>query len=99
MGLFERLGDLDDLAVAVVGAEVDRRADAPAPSSAALRTEANMIWSAPLGYVSSSLWFNLTMNGILCAYLRETAPRTPTVEATALVPPSIASLTMLSGSK
>ena len=39
------------------------------------------------------------MNGILCAYLRLTAPSTPSVEATALQPPSIASLTMFSGSK
>ena len=39
------------------------------------------------------------MNGMRCAYLRETAPSTPSVEATALQPPSIASLTMFSGSK
>jgi hypothetical protein len=39
------------------------------------------------------------MNGILCAYLRETAPSTPSVEATPLQPPSMASLTMFSGSK
>ena len=58
-----------------------------------------MIWSAPFGYVRSSLWLIFTMNGILCAYLRETAPSTPTVEAIALVPPSIASWTRFSGSK
>ena len=39
------------------------------------------------------------MNGILCAYLRATTPSTPKVDATALQPPSIASLTMFSGSK
>ena len=39
------------------------------------------------------------MNGILCAYLREHAPSTPSVDATALQPPSIASFTMFSGSK
>ena len=39
------------------------------------------------------------MNGILCAYLRATEPSTPSVEATALQPPSIASFTMFSGSK
>ena len=39
------------------------------------------------------------MNGILCAYFRATAPSTPSVEATALQPPSIASFTMFSGSK
>jgi hypothetical protein len=39
------------------------------------------------------------MNGILCAYLRATEPSTPSVDATALQPPSIASLTMFSGSK
>ncbi len=40
-----------------------------------------------------------TMNGILCAHLRETAPSTPNVEATALQPPSTASSTIFSGSK
>ena len=39
------------------------------------------------------------MKGILCAYLRLTAPSTPNVEATALQPPSIASRTRFSGSK
>ncbi len=35
----------------------------------------------------------------MCAYLRATAPRTPSVEATALQPPSMASFTIPSGSK
>ena len=39
------------------------------------------------------------MNGILWAYFRLTAPSTPSVLATALHPPSTASLTMFSGSK
>ena len=39
------------------------------------------------------------MNGMWWAYLRAHAPSTPSVEATALQPPSIASLTMFSGSK
>ncbi len=47
----------------------------------------------------NSLWLNLRMNGILCAYLRAHMPSTPSVDATALQPPSIASLTMFSGSK
>jgi hypothetical protein len=38
------------------------------------------------------------MKGILWAYLRAIAPSTPSVEATALQPPSIASFTMFSGS-
>ena len=58
-----------------------------------------MIWSYRFGYVMNSLWFNFTMNGILWAYLRETTPRVPRVEVTALQPPSIASFTMLAGSK
>ena len=37
------------------------------------------------------------MNGILWAYLRDTMPSTPSVEATPLQPPSMASLTMFSG--
>ena len=37
------------------------------------------------------MWLSLTMNGILCAYCATTAPSTPSVEATALQPPSIAS--------
>ena len=45
------------------------------------------------------MWLSLTMNGILCAYLRDTAPSTPNVEATALQPPSIARRTRFSGSK
>ena len=49
--------------------------------------------------MSSSLWFIFTMNGILWAYARETAPSTPNVLATALQPPSTASSTMLRGSK
>ena len=40
-----------------------------------------------------------TTNGILWAYFRATLPKTPKVETTALHPPSIASLTMFSGSK
>ena len=39
------------------------------------------------------------MKGILCAYLRETDPKTPSVEVIALQPPSIASLTKFSGLK
>ena len=39
------------------------------------------------------------MNGMRCAYRRATAPSTPSVEATALQPPSMASFTMFSGSK
>ncbi len=39
------------------------------------------------------------MNGILCAYLRATDPSAPSVETTALQPPSMASFTMFSGSK
>ncbi len=35
----------------------------------------------------------------MCAYLRATEPSTPSVEATALQPPSMASFTMFSGSK
>ena len=62
-------------------------------------TVPNSIWSNLFGYVSSSLWLILTMNGIWWAYLRATMPSTPKVEATALQPPSIASLTMFSGSK
>jgi hypothetical protein len=42
---------------------------------------------------------SFTINGILAAYFFDTAPSTPSVEATALQPPSIASLTMFSGSK
>ena len=45
------------------------------------------------------MWFSLTINGILCAYFRLTAPSTPSVDATALHPPSIARRTMLAGSK
>jgi hypothetical protein len=45
------------------------------------------------------LWFSFTRNGMRCAYLRATAPSTPSVEATALQPPSTASFTMFSGSK
>jgi hypothetical protein len=67
--------------------------------SAACSTSPNMIWSALFGYVSSSLWLIFTMNGILCAYLRDTAPSTPKVDATALQPPSMASFTMFSASK
>ncbi len=62
-------------------------------------TEPNSTWSNVLGSVISWLWFSLTMKGNLCAYLRLTAPRTPTVDATALQPPSIARRTMFSGSK
>ena len=58
-----------------------------------------MIWSNSFGYVSSWLWFSFTMNGNLCAYLRLTAPSTPSVEAKALQPPSTASSTRFSGSK
>ena len=39
------------------------------------------------------------MKGILCAYLRATELSTPSVDATALHPPSIASFTMFSESK
>ena len=39
------------------------------------------------------------MNGIWWAYGRLTAPSTPKVVATALQPPSMASFTMLAGSK
>jgi hypothetical protein len=39
------------------------------------------------------------MNGILWAYLRATEPSAPSVEVTALQPPSIASVTMFSESK
>ncbi len=99
MGLLERPRDLDDLAVALGRSEVDRRAAPAAPSSWARLTEANSTWSKTFGYVSSWLWFSFTMNGNLCAYLRLTEPSTPTVEATALQPPSIASRTMFSGSK
>ena len=67
--------------------------------SQARLTDVNMTWSNWFGYVSSSLWLSLTMKGILCAYLRLTEPSTPSVEATALQPPSSASLTMFSGSK
>ncbi len=59
----------------------------------------NIVWSNAFGYVNSSLWFSLTMNGIRCAQRRETAPSTPIVEATALQPPSCASSTIFSGSK
>ena len=59
----------------------------------------NATWSYAFGYVSSSLWLSFTMNGILCAHLRLTAPRTPNVDANALQPPSTASSTMFSGSK
>ena len=45
------------------------------------------------------MWLILTMNGMRWAYLRLTAPSTPKVVATALQPPSIASSTMLAGSK
>src|SRR6476646_2134611 len=58
-----------------------------------------MTWSNLFGSVSSSLWFILTMNGIRCAYRRDTEARTPNVDATALHPPSMASSTMLVGSK
>ncbi len=40
-----------------------------------------------------------TMNGIRCAHVRATEPRTPSVDATALHPPSWARRTMFSGSK
>ena len=46
-----------------------------------------------------SLWLSLTINGILWAYFLDTDPKTPRVLATALQPPSIASLTIFSGSK
>ena len=50
VGLLEGRGDLDDLAVALLGAEVDRRADAGgAELPRALRRVANMIWSNSLG--------------------------------------------------
>ncbi len=39
------------------------------------------------------------MKGILCAYRRATAPRTPSVDATALQSAASASSTMLAGSK
>jgi hypothetical protein len=39
------------------------------------------------------------MNGILCAYFRLTEASTPSVDATALQPPSSASRTMFSESK
>ena len=52
-----------------------------------------------LGKVRSSLWLILRMNGILWAYFRATDPSTPYVVATALQPPSMASSTMLAGSK
>ena len=58
-----------------------------------------MIWSNLFGTVISSLWFIFTMNGMRWAYVRDTAPRTPKVVATALHPPSMASSTMLAGSK
>ena len=45
------------------------------------------------------MWFTLTMNGIRWAYLRATVPSTPSVDATALHPPSIASSTIFAGSK
>ena len=45
------------------------------------------------------MWLNFSRNGILCAYFRATAPSTPSVDATALQPPSMASFTMFSGSK
>ena len=45
------------------------------------------------------MWFSLTMNGMRCAYFLDTEPSTPSVEATALQPPSIASSTMFAGSK
>ena len=60
---------------------------------------AKAIWSNLLGKVRNSLWLNFTMNGIRCAYFRATEPSTPSVLATALHPPSIASFTMFSGSK
>ena len=58
-----------------------------------------MIWSNVFGYDSISLWLSFTMNGMRWAYLREHRPRTPKVVATALQPPSMASSTMLAGSK
>ena len=46
------------------------------------------------------MWLSFTMNGMLVRVLpRLTAPSTPNVDATALQPPSMASLTMFSGSK
>ena len=58
-----------------------------------------MTWSNLFGSVSSSLWFSFTMNGMRCAYRRDTAASTPNVDATALQPPSMASSTMFLGSK
>src|SRR5437879_12932461 len=72
---------------------------AAAPSCLASRTVPNRIWSYLLGYVRSSLWLSLQMNGMRCAYLRATEPSTPKVDATALQPPSIASSTSLPPSK
>src|SRR5215475_940980 len=72
---------------------------ATAPSSHASRTVPNKIWSYLLGYVRNSLWWILQMNGIRCAYLRGTEPRTPDVEATALEPPSTASRTIFAPAK
>ena len=45
------------------------------------------------------MWLILTTNGILCANRRAVTPSTPSVEATALHPPSIASSTIFAGSK
>jgi len=61
--------------------------------------EANGVWSNVFGVVSSSLWLNFRMNGILWAYERATEPSTPSVLATALQPPSRASSQMFAGSK
>src|SRR5919112_3548186 len=70
-----------------------------APSSHARWTLENRIWSYAFGDVINSLWLTLTMNGILWAYLRLVAPRTPSVDAMALQPPSSARRTRVSGSK
>jgi hypothetical protein len=77
----ERLADLDDLAVRLGRAEVDRGADAAAEVWSL--TEPNMIWSNSPGR-SAARCLIFTMNGILCAYWREQSPSTPKVVATAL---------------
>src|ERR1041385_3062519 len=69
------------------------------PISNACLIFAKRIWSKVFGNDRNSLWLNLRRKGILCAYLRATEPSTRRVVATALDPPSMASLTMMSGSK
>ena len=100
MGLLERLRHLLQLPGALLGAEVDRRAHSA-------RTEVERLLRRPEHHLVGLVRVRQQLvvvhlddeRDAVRVLARLTAPSTPKVVATALQPPSIASSTMLAGSK